>query len=288
MDGEVKKMEQNLSRGRKLWTLFTSLLYISAFTFGGGFVIVTFMKRRFVDKLGWLDEQEMLDMTALAQSSPGPIALNAAIQVGWRVGGAVGMVIATIATILPPMIILTVVSIFYSAFANNEYVALVLKGMQAGVAAVIADVVCDLGGKVLKTKSWIHIVLMLAAFIATYFLNINVIFVILASALIGTLGVIIPSLIIVSLLYFVYRKYREIPMLKSVLTCLRPTVVALIASAGLSILLMVIGVGEAVNYIGIALFAVAFFALRKFKFNPILTMLACGIINLVIHLIFKI
>lgn len=187
MDGEVKKMEQNLSRGRKLWTLFTSLLYISAFTFGGGFVIVTFMKRRFVDKLGWLDEQEMLDMTALAQSSPGPIALNAAIQVGWRVGGAVGMVIATIATILPPMIILTVVSIFYSAFANNEYVALVLKGMQAGVAAVIADVVCDLGGKVLKTKSWIHIVLMLAAFIATCFLNINVIFVILASALIGVI-----------------------------------------------------------------------------------------------------
>lgn len=187
MDGEVKKMEQNLSRGRKLWTLFTSLLYISTFTFGGGFVIVTFMKRRFVDKLGWLDEQEMLDMTALAQSSPGPIALNAAIQVGWRVGGAVGMVIATIATILPPMIILTVVSIFYSAFANNEYVALVLKGMQAGVAAVIADVVCDLGGKVLKTKSWIHIALMLAAFIATYFLNINVIFVILASALIGVI-----------------------------------------------------------------------------------------------------
>ena len=187
MDGEVKKMEQNLSRGRKLWTLFTSLLYISTFTFGGGFVIVTFMKHRFVDKLGWLDEQEMLDMTALAQSSPGPIALNAAIQVGWRVGGAVGMVIATIATILPPMIILTLVSIFYSAFANNEYVALVLKGMQAGVAAVIADVVCDLGGKVLKTKSWIHITLMLAAFIATYFLNINVIFVILASALIGVI-----------------------------------------------------------------------------------------------------
>lgn len=187
MDGEVKKMEQNLSRGRKLWTLFTSLLYISTFTFGGGFVIVTFMKHRFVDKLGWLDEQEMLDMTALAQSSPGPIALNAAIQVGWRVGGAVGMVIATIATILPPMIILTLVSIFYSAFANNEYVALVLKGMQAGVAAVIADVVCDLGSKVLKTKSWIHIVLMLASFIATYFLNINVIFVILASALIGVI-----------------------------------------------------------------------------------------------------
>ena len=108
----------------------------------------------------------------------------------------------------------------------------------------------------------------------------------ITGALISTLGVIIPSLIIVSLLYFLYRRYRELPMLQSVLAALRPTVVAMISSAGLSILLLVIGTREAINYIGIALFAVAFFALRKFKFNPILTMLACGGINLLIYLIF--
>ena len=163
------------------------MLYISAFTFGGGFVIVTLMKQKFVDKLHWMDESEMLDMTAIAQSSPGAIAVNAAILVGWRMAGFAGMITAVIATILPPMVILTAISYCYEAFAANRYVALVLRGMQAGVAAVILSVVFDLGGKVLKTKSWIHIALMLAAFIATYFLNINVIFVILASALIGVI-----------------------------------------------------------------------------------------------------
>ena len=84
-------MEQKpVARGRHtLWTLFTSMLYISAFTFGGGFVIVTFMKRKFVDGLHWLTEDEMLDMTALAQSAPGAIAVNAAILVGRRVAGTV-------------------------------------------------------------------------------------------------------------------------------------------------------------------------------------------------------
>ena len=172
---------------KTLWQLFLSTLYISAFTFGGGFVIVTFMKKKFVDELHWIDEDEMLDLTAIAQSSPGSIAVNAAILVGWRVGGALGIAIAVLGTLLPPMLILSMISFFYAAFASNRYVALTLRGMQAGVAAVIADVVCDLGGKVLKTKSWIHIALMLTAFIATYFLNINVIFVILASALIGVI-----------------------------------------------------------------------------------------------------
>ena len=116
------------SRGR-LWTLFTSMLTISAFTFGGGFVIVTLMKRRLVDELHWITEQEMLDMTALAQSSPGAIAVNAAILVGWRVAGIAGMLIAVLGTILPPMVILTVISLGYQAFAGSRYVALVLRGM---------------------------------------------------------------------------------------------------------------------------------------------------------------
>ena len=77
---------------KTLWKLFLSTLYISTFTFGGGFVIVTFMKQKFVDELHWLEEDEMLDFAALAQSSPGAIAVNAAILVGWRVGGFIGMV----------------------------------------------------------------------------------------------------------------------------------------------------------------------------------------------------
>ena len=177
-------MAQGAKKGT-LWKLFFSMLYISAFTFWGGFVIITFMKRKFVDELGWIDEQEMLDLTALAQSSPGAIAVNAAILVGWRVGGFLGMVTAVIGTVLPPITILSVISLFYAAFAANPYVALVLKGMQAGVAAVILDVVWGLGANVVKTKSPIHLVVMVAAFIATFVYGVNVIYIILAAGLLG-------------------------------------------------------------------------------------------------------
>jgi len=177
--------QQDFSRGRTLLKLFLSTFYISAFTFGGGFVIITFMKQKFVDELHWIDEQEMLDLTALAQSSPGAIAVNAAILVGWRVGGFAGMVTAVIGTILPPMIIISIISLFYAAFASNRYVALVLKGMQAGVAAVILNVVCNLGQNVLKQKSVIDVLIMIGAFIATFFFDINVIYIILTAGVIG-------------------------------------------------------------------------------------------------------
>lgn len=169
----------------KLMQLFLSTLYISSFTFGGGFVIVTFMKEKFVDQFHWIDEQEMLDLTALAQSSPGAIAVNAAILVGWRVAGLAGMAVAVAGTILPPMVILSVISLFYAAFAANRYVALFLKGMQSGVAAVILDVVWGLGGRVVREGSPLHLLVMAAAFVAAFFLDVNVIFIILAAALLG-------------------------------------------------------------------------------------------------------
>lgn len=184
-------MEQN-NHKFLLRKLFFSTLYISSFTFGGGFVIVTFMKRKFVDELHWLTEQEMLDMTALAQSSPGAIAVNASILVGWHMAGALGAAVAVLGTILPPMLILSVISLFYAAFASNPYVALVLKGMQAGVAAVILDVVCGLGQNVVKEKNLLSLCIMAAAFIATFVLDVNVVYIILAAGLIGLLRVYLP------------------------------------------------------------------------------------------------
>ena len=179
-------MAQEKKKG-SLGKLFFSMLYISAFTFGGGFVIITFMKRKFVDELRWIDEQEMLDLTALAESSPGAIAVNAAILVGWRVGGFAGMVSAVTGTILPPITILSVISLFYAAFAANPYVSLVLNGMQAGVAAVILDVVWGLGTNVVKTKSPVHLLVMAAAFVATFVYGVNVIYIILAAGLLGVI-----------------------------------------------------------------------------------------------------
>ena len=109
-------------------------------------------------------------------------------------------------------------------------------------------------------------------------------------AVVATLGCITPSLIIVSLLAYIYYKYKETTFLKNILMCLRPTVVALIAGAGLSILSQVVFGGEAlalsnVNYIGLALFAGTLFALRKFKVNPILAMVTCGVIYMLLNVI---
>ena len=184
----MQTQKKTLREKRKtLLKLFLTTLYISAFTFGGGFVIVTFMKRKFVDELHWIDDQEMLDLAALAQSSPGAIAVNAAILVGWRVAGFLGMICAVVGTILPPMIILSVISLFYAQFADNRYVALVLHGMQAGVAAVILDVVIGLGHDVVKQRSALHLLVMVAAFVAVAFFDVNVILIILAAALVGVL-----------------------------------------------------------------------------------------------------
>ena len=169
----------------KLLTLFLTMLYISSFTFGGGFVIITFMKRKFVDELGWLTEAEMLDYTALAQSSPGAIAVNAAILVGWKIAGFPGMLAAVAGTILPPLLILSVISFFYAAFSQNVIIALILKGMQAGVAAVILSVSLDLGKSVAKQKSRFAFMLLAAAFLMDHIPGINVVWIILLAAAAG-------------------------------------------------------------------------------------------------------
>ncbi|MBQ7281693.1 MAG: chromate transporter [Spirochaetales bacterium] len=168
-----------------LWMLFSGMFYISAFTFGGGFVIATFVKKKFSDELGWIDESEMLDLIALAQSAPGAIAVNVAILVGWKVFDVIGMIASVLGTILPPMIILTAVSFIYNLIADNMYVAMVLKGMQAGVAAIILSVSIDLAVKVMKEKSILYDALIVAAFVLSFFFKVNVVFLIIAALLLG-------------------------------------------------------------------------------------------------------
>ena len=142
------------SKAHRLWTLFSSMLLISTFTFGGGFVIVSLMKKKFVDELHYLTEEEMLDMTALAQTAPGAIAVNGAILVGRRIAGIPGLIVAVLAT---------------------------------GVAAVICDVTANLGGKVVQSKDWLNLLLMAGAFAASAVFHVNVIVVILVAAAIGVI-----------------------------------------------------------------------------------------------------
>lgn len=180
--------KKNTSKGLSLyWTLFSSTFVLSAFTFGGGFVIVPLMKKKYVEDLKWIEEEEMLNMIAIAQSSPGAIAVNAAIMVGYKMAGILGALITTFGTVLPPLIILTVVSFFYQDFSDNRYIGAMLKGMQAGIAAVIVDVVIGLSGDIIKKKQLFSILLMIFVFVAVFFLNVNVGILILFSGILGGL-----------------------------------------------------------------------------------------------------
>ena len=179
-NGGLRMKKKNL-----LWKLFVSTFYISVFTFGGGYVIVSLMKKKFVDEYHWIEEEEMLDLIAIAQSSPGAIAVNGAIVVGYKLAGMIGAATAILATILPPFLILSILSVFYNAFQDNFLVSQMLNGMQAGVGAVIASVVYDMGRGVLKEKDPLSMVIMAGAFMVVCVFEVNVIYVVIASGLIG-------------------------------------------------------------------------------------------------------
>ncbi len=173
------------------WKIFISTFTLSAFTFGGGYVIVPLMQKKFVNQYGWIDETEMLDMVAIAQSAPGPIAVNASIIIGYRLGGVLGAMVSMLGTVLPPFVVIAIISFFYQAFRDNYVVATVMRGMQAGVAAVIVDAVIKMAVNVGKEKSVLSYIIMFAAFIVAYFFNVNVVFVILACAAVGIIATVI-------------------------------------------------------------------------------------------------
>lgn len=170
------------------WTLFLSTFTLSAFTFGGGYVIVPLMQKRFVKELKWIDEEEMLDLVAIAQSAPGPIAVNSSIIVGYRMAGILGAMVAIIGTVLPPLLIITLISYFYVAFRENPIVSALLLGMQAGVAAVIINVIYDMASKIILQKEWIPIVMMILAFAATLFFDVNILIVLAVCGIVGILN----------------------------------------------------------------------------------------------------
>ena len=178
-------MNETKDKKQVLRRLFFSTLYLSAFTFGGGYVIVTLLKKKFVDECHWIEEDEMLDLVAIAQSAPGAIAVNGAIVVGYKLAGLLGAAVAITATIIPPFVIISVISVFYEAFRDNFLVSQMLTGMQAGVGAVIASVVWQMGADVVRSKSAASVLIMAAAFAATCFFGVNVVLVILAAAAVG-------------------------------------------------------------------------------------------------------
>ena len=175
------------TRGQIYRQLFFSTLYLSTFTFGGGYVIVTLLKEKFVDELHWIDEEEMLDLVSIAQSSPGAIAVNGAIVLGYRMAGIPGVIVSVLGSVIPPVVILTVISFFYTAFKSNVWIQALLRGMTAGVSAVILSVVWDMTAGLVKQKDLSLLIVAVLAFAANYFFRLNVIFIILVCAVFGVI-----------------------------------------------------------------------------------------------------
>lgn len=170
---------------QKYKKLFFSTFKLSACTFGGGFVIIPLMRKKFVEELGWIQEDEMMDLVAIAQSSPGAIAVNASILVGYHVAGIPGAMLAVLGTVLPPLIIISIISMFYQAFRDNAFVNMAMAGMLCGVAAVICDVVINMAKDILQKKRLLPVIVMLGSFIAVRFLSVNIISIIIICGVIG-------------------------------------------------------------------------------------------------------
>ena len=127
----------------------------------------------------------MLDLVAIVLCSPGAIALNGAFVVGYKLAGITGVLVSIIGTIIPPFVIISLLSVCYNTFRSNELVSQMLEGMQAGVAAVIACVTYEMGNGIAKGGDKMSLLIMAGAFVAACFLNVNVIYIILTCILFG-------------------------------------------------------------------------------------------------------
>lgn len=176
---------EDSDRRRKYRTLFLSTFQLSACTFGGGFVIIPLMRKKFVEEFHWIGEQEMMDLTAIAQASPGAIAVNASILVGYHAAGIPGAMVTVLGTVLPPLLIISAISMFYTAFRDSMIVNIFMEGMLAGVAAVICDVVMTMGGAVIKQRRTLPLLMLMVSFLAVRYWNINIIIIILVCGGVG-------------------------------------------------------------------------------------------------------
>ncbi len=179
-----------MKQGMKMYVwLFAVNLFISAFTFGGGYIVVPMVRRFFVAKKHCFTEEDLVNMAAIAQSTPGAIAINLSALAGYKTAGIAGASISCIAAVIPPLVILTAVSAFYKIFISNTIIAAVLKGMEAGVAAIMVDLITDMCSLILKKKSWLLSAMIPLSFTANFILGINVAFILLFCCLLCILQV---------------------------------------------------------------------------------------------------
>lgn len=164
-----------MSEKIKIWLWLAGVnIFISSFTFGGGYIVVPMIRKYYVEQRQLFSEEELMEMSAIAQSTPGAIAINLSALAGYRVAKGMGVLISCTAAILPPLIILGIVATGYEAFASNRMIAALLQGMQAGVAALIVDLVIEMSRMIINEKSLYLTSMIPITFIANFFFQIPV------------------------------------------------------------------------------------------------------------------
>lgn len=168
---------------KKLWELFLTFFRIGAFTFGGGYAMIPLIQKEVVDNKKWVSDEDILDIVAIAESTPGPIAINAATFIGYKTAGVKGSVLATLGVVLPSFVIISLIAYLLSEFAHIRVVRYAFFGIRAGVLALVAKSLYTMYKKAPKGKAATLITLLSFVFVA--FANVNTLLVIVLGALAG-------------------------------------------------------------------------------------------------------
>ena len=161
----------------RLFGVFAAFFKIGAFTFGGGYAMIPLIQREAVEKHKWVTDEDILDIIAIAESTPGPIAINSATFVGYRAAGVLGSLCATLGVVLPSFITILLISFVLKEFQQVQVVQYAFTGIRAGVLALLFKALWGMYKK--SPKGWVSYVVMAGAFLATAFGGINVLYVII-------------------------------------------------------------------------------------------------------------
>lgn len=171
----------------RLFWLIKANIIISCLAVGGGYMIIPLIKKQFIDKAQAFSFDELIEMSAIAQAAPGAIAINLSAIVGYKIAGFIGAVVSCIAAIVPPLLIISGVALCYEKLIHNHQINAALKGMIAAIAAIIIDVVYDMGKNVARTKEVLGLFTAAAVFLAAFVFNVNAILLIVLSLFIYAL-----------------------------------------------------------------------------------------------------
>ena len=160
-----------------LWEMFVTFFKIGAFTFGGGFAMIPIIKQEVVEKKNWIKDEDFIDIISIAQSSPGPIAVNLSIYIGYKIKGLSGALLSALGTVMPSFLIILVIARFFSQFSDNIIIEKIFMGIRPAVVALILSAIYGLVRN--ASFNYMQIFLAIITALVIVFLNINPIYMII-------------------------------------------------------------------------------------------------------------